>query len=604
MPGANADTWSEDALSVLMRSAKQEGVWNLPKLDVEVEAELVDGLDRPGDELIDDDGDDKLDLVPEDASPPLPLLEPVPPSETARLAAVDVHLDQSGYVDPAVRGLVLRYADGGVVSTGLSRGTTCRTLELDECEFISRLATQASQHDRYATNLIIETSTGRKWSASKYAGSQTVRGTTALESYERMRPLIQKDVAQKKAGVAVEAAEPAEATADLAGPVHSWYGSLGGGLQSIGVTIYDVAPGTAVWSVGFDANRCLFGPVLYKPLDSLEPPIAAQSVPSLISLARPIAMQALLCRAARLDEEFRAEATTLREASLARAAKAFAQACVAVRDSAEANEVRRLRHDLAAAEAALDARREAAEDEAWECVGQVQGAHDARRASIAQRRYAGHQRLLAEQQMDVQLAGLDGVLCAEVRCRKLFDPQKALRTLCDVAGCAAPSRYCGCTFHVCRSCRLTMCHFHWPAHEANEDGECDGRMRCGYVSDGDGEGKLHPECCNKLLDAELVEKCQSEGEEERVTSRAFFASPCTERKSTKRTRREAVYRCFNCNARVCAACCEFCKGTDNSEYLFSGRPCLKVWCHACIRPTASLCESCCRDCSFHRGRWV
>jgi hypothetical protein len=81
-------------------------------------------------------------------------------------------------------------------------------------------------------------------------------------------------------------------------------------------------------------------------------------------------------------------------------------------------------------------------------------------------------------------------------------------------------------------------------------------MRCGYVRDEDDDdgrkGRLHPECCNKLLDAEKRESPQAKGEEDRIgllllehgSSESREAR--TERK--KRRMREAVYECFNCHA--------------------------------------------------------
>ena len=42
-----------DALAILMSSSKREGVWNATLLDDEAEADLVLGLDRSGEDVID-----------------------------------------------------------------------------------------------------------------------------------------------------------------------------------------------------------------------------------------------------------------------------------------------------------------------------------------------------------------------------------------------------------------------------------------------------------------------------------------------------------------------------------------------------------------------
>ena len=56
-----------DALAILMSSSKREGVWNPTLLDEEAEADLVAGLDRSGEDVIDNSYKDVLDLVPENA---------------------------------------------------------------------------------------------------------------------------------------------------------------------------------------------------------------------------------------------------------------------------------------------------------------------------------------------------------------------------------------------------------------------------------------------------------------------------------------------------------------------------------------------------------
>jgi hypothetical protein len=329
-----------------------------------------------------------------------------------------------------------------------------------------------------------------------------------------------------------------------------------------------------------------------------------------MALARPIALQALQRKASELDQAFEGEVRELTSASQARASSVFRRACSSVRDSAEANEVRRLRHELATREAALAARREQAEDEAWEDVYRLQGAHEVERESIAARRRAAHVDLLKGHQYAAHMAGIVGVLCAAVDCRKPFDPTKPLRAQCDVNGCASASLYCGCTFRRCRSCLMSMCHF----HSVDHDDACDGRMRCGYVSNEDedeGKGRLHPECCNKLLDEEKLASPRGKGENERLSEGLlglFEESPespdaRTQRKRQRREERHAsVYKCFNCHATVCGACCQFCSGKD-SEYMCSGRDCLKVWCKACVLPTANLSASCCRQCDFHHRKW-
>jgi len=579
-----------DALAILMSSSKREGVWNPTLLDDEAEADLVAGLDRSGEDVIDNSYKDVLDLVPENAEEAhVPSCEPMQPSEAARLVTINVHSHTSGYASErnAVVGIVLWYSDGGVHSSGRTRGTTCSTLELDEDEHIVRLVAIRRRHDSGChVNLIVETSNGQTWSAKKYDDLGQFGTSTALQQYARMRPHYQMELDKEK-GRGPRVVLPI----DYAG-TH---------IQEV------VAPGMVVWNVRFDESLCCFGPVLCKPLESLELLSAARGVPRLMALARPMALQAFQRAAAELDQAFEGEVRDLTSTSQACATSAFREALRTVRDSFEANEVRRLRVELAAAEASLEARREDLADEAWERVSQIQAAHDAARESIAERRCAAQQSLLEEQQMAAQLAGVDGVLCAAVDCRKPFDPKKALRAVCDIGGCASMSWYCGCTFHRCRSCLMSLCHVHAAQHED----ECDGWMRCGYVRDEDDDdgrkGRLHPECCNKLLDAEKRESPQAKGEENRIgllflkhgSSESREAR--TERK--KRRMREAVYECFNCHATVCGACSEVCKGTDYSEYMYSGRSCLKVWCKACILPTAQLCESCCRDCSFHHGRW-
>lgn len=578
--GASTRDMAEDALTILMRSAKQEGVWNVAMVDDETEARLVEGLERSGEEVIDNSYEDVLDLVPENSEAPEPLREPMQPSEAAQLSTIDVHLHDYGLANDAVVGLVLWYADGSVQSIGRTRGTTCSTLELDEYEYIIRLVTRSRKHERNNChiNMIVETSNGRTWSAKKYDDHIQYHTSTALKDYSRMRPQYQVTIDQEKAK-----APRVVVSVDYAN-----------------ARIHDVvAPGMAVWSVGFNENRSSLGPVLCKPLESFGLPSNARGVPRLMALARPVALQALRRAAAELDQAFEGEVRELTSTSRACATSAFRKACTAVRDSAEANEVRRLRHELAAAEAALEARREYLNDEAWERVSHLQATHDVERESIADRRCVAQKHLLKEQQMAAQLAGVDGVLCASIDCRKPFDPKKALRAQCDVDECASVSWYCGCTFRHCRSCLMSLCHI----HAAEHDDECEGWMRCGYVEyeDDRRKGRLHPECCNKLLDEEKLKSPKGKGEDETV--RRFFESPDARTARKKRPRREAVYQCYNCNATVCEACCQFCQGTDYSEYMYSGRACLKVWCNACTRPTAQICESCCEECSFHHGNW-
>jgi hypothetical protein len=53
---------------------------------------------------------------------------------------------------------------------------------------------------------------------------------------------------------------------------------------------------------------------------------------------------------------------------------------------------------------------------------------------------------------------------------------------------------------------------------STHEDECDGWMRCVRDEDDDDgrKGRLHPECCNKLLDAERRESPQAKGEETRM----------------------------------------------------------------------------------------
>ena len=565
-----------DALTVLMSSSKREGAWNATLLDDEAEADLVAGLDRSGEDVIDNSYEDILDLVPENAEEAHKPCEPTQPSDAAWLITINVYFHMSRYGQGVV-GLVLCYSDGGIRSIGRTRGTTCSTLELDEDEHIIRLVARSRRHDSGChINLIVETSNGRTWSAKKYDESSS---STALQDYARMRPSYQVEIDREK---------------DKGPRVVLLVDYASAHIQDV------VAPGMAVWSVGFDESRCCFGPVLCKPLESFHLSSAARGVPRLLALARPIALQALQHAAAELDQAFEGEVRDLTSTSQACATNAFRKALRTARDSFEANEVRRLRLELAAAEASLEERREHLEDEAWERVSQIQAAHDIARESIAERRCTAQKSLLEEQQMAAQLAGVDGVLCAAIDCRKLFDPKKALRAQCGIDGCASASWYCGCTFHCCRSCLMSLCH----VHAAQHDDECDGWMRCGYVrveDDDDGrKGWLHPDCCNSLLGEEKRKSPQSKGEGEGMR---FFLSREARTEHKKRRIREAVYECFNCRATVCGSCSKFCQGTDYSEYMYSGRRCLKVWCKACILPTAELCESCCKECSFHGGRW-
>jgi hypothetical protein len=103
-----------------MSSSKREGVWNPTLLDEEAEADLVAGLDRSGEDVIDNSYKDVLDLVPENAEEAhAPSCEPMQPSEAARLVMINVvcirmllGVRRQTMLSLLV-GLVLWYSDGG-----------------------------------------------------------------------------------------------------------------------------------------------------------------------------------------------------------------------------------------------------------------------------------------------------------------------------------------------------------------------------------------------------------------------------------------------------------------------------------------------------------
>jgi hypothetical protein len=158
------------------------------------------------------------------------------------------------------------------------------------------------------------------------------------------------------------------------------------------------------------------------------------------SITRPKALQAFQRAAAELDQAFEGEVRDLTSTSQACATSAFRKALRTVRDTFEANG--RLRHELAAAEASLEARREDLENEAWERVSQIQATHDVAHESIAERRCAAQQSLLEEQadgRATGTLAGVDGVLCAAVDCRK---PLLIRRRRCVLSATLAAAHQC------------------------------------------------------------------------------------------------------------------------------------------------------------------
>jgi hypothetical protein len=339
-----------------------------------------------------------------------------------------------------------------------------------------------------------------------------------------------------------------------------------------GPPAFETPEGAVLFGLEFDVDKLSLKGIVSRPIKQLAPDQQCpQQIPSLRQLAEAAVPKAMRAEVVHLKHGHKLQRQQLKDKCQGDVDVVHTKARHVVEQSAEYATVVQLKKRLASAQQSLDQFKSQALHTATQAEtarlcrykGQSHGMKEQHREVLAET-FSKHSQAVLE-----PLSCIRGheelAICCFKDCRKIFAPekQKARKDLCHVLDCPTHASECGAHASPCQICYLVVCHRHMDSHV---EGCADvAEERCGYK---DEEESINPDCCGKMLE---------EGQ---------------------------ARQCFYCGTRCCKDCGDTCQGTDYTEYMYSGRPCGKVWCAACLKPWADVGESCCRECSFHGDKWV